>query len=258
MRFTVVAYGSEGDTRPIVALSRGLLDAGHELLMFCEQSAAATVRNHGVPSAVLAGDIKATLPIGDPASELRKSAVIKAIRSMSHLIRSSTLSWMDMVASHAETSDAILMSGLASPMAQAVAHALNKPAIRLWLQPTARTREFPSPMLPPWTLPGWLNRMTYVVSPETMMRRSYGGAASAAYHKLFGARTPRKSPNAAPILYGISPHLVQRPKDWPLGHTICGHWSLASPAWQPPQIWPHFSRKAIHRSTWASEPRRLS
>lgn len=235
MRFTVVAYGSAGDTRPIVALARGLLESGHDLLMFCDQSAVDTVRSHGVSSTVLPGEIKGTLPIGDPSSELRKAEVIRAIRGMSSLIRSSTLSWMELVAAHAEKSDAILMSGLASPMAQAVADGLNKLAIRLWLQPTTPTVEFPSPMLPPWNLPAWLNRMTYVVSPENMMQRSYGEAAHAAYRKLFGTRTHRQSSNACTILYGISPRLVEQPKDWPVGHTICGYWPLPSPAWQPPQ-----------------------
>jgi UDP:flavonoid glycosyltransferase YjiC (YdhE family) len=97
VRFTVVAYGSEGDTRPIVALSRGLMEAGHELQMFCAQSAADTVRNHGVSATVLAGDIKATLPIDSPSLELSKSEVMRAIRQMSRLIRDSTASWMEVI-----------------------------------------------------------------------------------------------------------------------------------------------------------------
>ncbi len=235
MRFTVVAYGSEGDTRPIVALCRGLMESGHELQLFCEQSAAETVRNHGVSAAVLAGDIKATLPLDDPASELSKSKMMRAIRQMSQLIRDSTPSWMEMVADHAQSSDAILMSGLASPMAQAVADAMNLPAICLWLQPTTRTREFPSPMLPPWTLPGWLNRMTYIVAPEALMRRVYGGAAKAARRQLFGPRLLRVSPRGGLLLYGFSPLLVRRPADWPPNHRICGHWPLTPLDWHAPQ-----------------------
>jgi sterol 3beta-glucosyltransferase len=36
MRFTVVTYGSEGDTRPLAALCHGMMDAGHEVRLFAE------------------------------------------------------------------------------------------------------------------------------------------------------------------------------------------------------------------------------
>ncbi|MGH8200950.1 MAG: hypothetical protein ACREVO_11400 [Steroidobacteraceae bacterium] len=36
MRFTVVTYGSEGDTRPFVALCCGLIASGHEVRLFAK------------------------------------------------------------------------------------------------------------------------------------------------------------------------------------------------------------------------------
>jgi hypothetical protein len=48
VRFTVVTYGSEGDTRSLVALCRGLMDAGHQVLLFAEQSTLGSAHAQGV------------------------------------------------------------------------------------------------------------------------------------------------------------------------------------------------------------------
>ena len=70
MRLTVATYGSEGDTRPFVALCRGLVDAGHDVKLFAEQSSVHIAHAHGIAVEPLAGDIKATLPLDNPAQEL--------------------------------------------------------------------------------------------------------------------------------------------------------------------------------------------
>ena len=61
VRFSVVTYGSEGDTRPFVAISRGLINAGHEVQLFAEQSSVYIAQAHGIPFETFAGDVKATL-----------------------------------------------------------------------------------------------------------------------------------------------------------------------------------------------------
>ena len=145
MRLTVVTYGSEGDTRPFVAICRGLMDAGHEVKLFAEQSSIGIARMHGAPVEALAGDIKSTLPIDNPLQELRGSDVMKAVKNGLRVVNGNAIAWMRAVSDHARTSDGILFAGYASPTAQAVARELAKPAIGLWLQPTSPTREFASP-----------------------------------------------------------------------------------------------------------------
>jgi sterol 3beta-glucosyltransferase len=104
----------------------------------------------------------------------------------------------------------------------------------MWLQPTTPTREFGSAALPPWRLPGWLNRFSYRASPEAMIRRLYGRSSEAARRNLFG-KTNRAKDRELSILYGFSRHLVARPRDWPDTHRICGHWPMPAGDWQPPE-----------------------
>ena len=234
MRFTVVTYGSEGDTRPFVALCRGLMESGHEVRLFAEQSSIHNARTHDVPAETLSGDIKATLPLENPTRELRRADLMDAIKRGLRVVNTSTADWMRAVADDARGSDAVLFAGLASLVGQTVAEELNKPAIDLWLQPTTPTREFASPTLRSIKLPGWLNSLSYRLSPQAIIRRFYGKSINAARVTVFGHASAGRPRSEFPILYGFSRHLVPRPRDWPESHQICGHWSLSPDDWQPP------------------------
>lgn len=234
MRFTVATYGSEGDTRPFVALCRGLVASGHQVRLFAEQSSIHNAHTHGVPVEPLGGDIKGSLPLDDPMRELRPADVLAATKAGLRVVKQNTAAWMKAVAEDARGADAILFAGLASLAVGTVAEELDKPAIALWLQPTSPTREFASPTLPPMKLPGWLNLLSYRVSPQAMMRRFYRKANREAGAALFGNAPARGPKPESPILYGFSRHLVPQPRDWPTSHRICGHWALPPNDWQPP------------------------
>jgi sterol 3beta-glucosyltransferase len=232
VRLTIATYGSEGDTRPFVALSQGLINAGHEVQLFAEQASAYNAQLCGVPVQVLPGDIKATLPMGNPLHEMRRAEVFEAIKACSRLVKENSAAWMSAVASHASRSDAILFAGFASPVSAIVAEQLNKPAIELWVTPTTPTREFPSPTLRPMNLPGWINVLSYRLSPQALIQRYFGKSASEARKTIF--RNAERVKREFPIINGFSRHLVQRPRDWPDALRVCGHWALPSLNWQAP------------------------
>ena len=49
LRLVALTFGTEGDSRPMVALCRGLRDAGHEVVLLCEQAGQAYAAECGVP-----------------------------------------------------------------------------------------------------------------------------------------------------------------------------------------------------------------
>ena len=234
MRLTVVTYGSEGDTRPFVALCRGLMNAGHEVQLLAEQSSAYNAQLYSVPVQVLPGDIKSTLPLDNPLQEIGGADVIRAVKACFRLIKENSAAWMKAVANDACKSDAILFAGLASPVAKIVAEELSKPAIELWVTPTTPTRDYPSATLRPVNLPGWINVLTYRLSPQALMNRFFGQPAAEARKAIFGSPSPTRVKPEYPILYGFSRHLVPRPGDWPDAHQISGHWALPPGNWEPP------------------------
>jgi sterol 3beta-glucosyltransferase len=233
MRFTVITYGSEGDTRPLVALCRGLMDAGHEVRLFAEQSTISSAHSYGMPVQVLPGDIRSTLPLENPSKELRSGDLWKSIQDGLRAVKSNTGPWMSTVVDHARVSDAILFSGLAVLVGHTIAQELKKPGIALWLQPWSPTRKFACPLLPPVKLPGWINLLSYRAG-QAFMVHSYGKATESARKEVFGHSAGEKIKLEFPMLYGFSRHLVPAPKDWPADHQVCGYWALPPIEWQPP------------------------
>jgi UDP:flavonoid glycosyltransferase YjiC (YdhE family) len=222
------------------------MDAGHEAFLFCERSSLGIVREHGVAAEALSGDIRSLLPVGragaDAGADLGVGEMLRIVGAGARLIRGCSAAWTAAVAGHARDADMVLVSGLAAPVGHAVAAALDKPAVHLWLQPTTPTGEFPSAVLPPWRLPGWMNRLSYVVSPNAVLQRLGGRAAVEASVRLFGAASgpaaasasaPGRSRRAVPVVYGFSRHLVKPPGDWRADIRVCGAWALASPHWRP-------------------------
>lgn len=61
MKFAVATYGTEGDTRPLSALCRALVDAGHEARLLADAATLSTAESLGISTVVLAGDIRGTL-----------------------------------------------------------------------------------------------------------------------------------------------------------------------------------------------------
>jgi sterol 3beta-glucosyltransferase len=235
VRFSVVTCGSEGDTRPLASLCRGLMDQGHEVRLFADHSTLTLPRILGVPCEPLQGDVKSILPIGDPRQKLRISEVMRVGKELKAWVASHSASWLRTVGEHARRSDAILFSSLATGIGLTLRDELRKPAAGLLFQPIAPTREFSSTALPPMKLPGWLNLWTYGLL-QFQMRSLFGTSAAKARREVFGTKSLTRRPAYDfPTFYCISKELVAQPADWPPDHIICGHWYHPMTDWQPPR-----------------------
>jgi sterol 3beta-glucosyltransferase len=233
LRFSVVTVGSEGDTRPLAALCRGLLDRGHEVKLFADGATLGTPRALGVPSEPLQGDIKSILPIGDPRKKFRVSEALRVGKNLKGFIANNSASWLRTVGGHAARSDAILFSSLALGIGLTLREELRKPAVGLMFQPFAPTRAFCSPGMAPIKLPGWVSLWTH----KLMHRQLWAllaESASMARLDVFGTEATMRLAYDFPVLCGISNELVARPADWPEGQVICGHWCNQVVDWQPP------------------------
>lgn len=236
MRFTVITYGTEGDTRPLVAVCRGLLQAGHDVSLLADRSTLGTAQAHAVPAYALSGDMKATVGPGGALSKLMRTGgdVTQVAKAVARIANENTSSWMREVGQQAARSDAILFSGIASYVGLSVAEQLRIPAVGLGLWPVVcPTREFPSPLLPPWKMPGWLNRVSHE-AVGALTWTLFRAKINAARAEVFGQAPRRRMWRDYPILFGISRHLLPQPSDWQDIWKICGAWPLASRRWEMP------------------------
>lgn len=222
MRIVALTFGTEGDTQPMLALCRGLIDAGYDVLALAERSGASRAKSLGIPLVALDGDMKAELLAAADLS-LHGDNVKHVARELSRIGATHAASWMRTTLTHARGAHAILCAGIAVYVGFSCAEALGVPAIGAALQPMMPTRVFGSPFLRVPRLPGFLNRASHRIV-LAMLWRAFRGAINDARRDVANQPPRRREWDGYPILFGMSPTLVPRPPDWPSRFFVTGYW----------------------------------
>jgi sterol 3beta-glucosyltransferase len=235
MRLVVLTYGTEGDTRPLAALSRALIVAGHEVTLLADGGTLGSARELGVPHAALAGDIRGALQSGSGLSSLpsAKNSLNATTQALSRIASENAVAWMRQVLDTAAGCDALIVAGLAAYIGFSAAEKLSVPVIGAGMIPLTPTSAFPSPFLPPRSMPRWLNRFSYHLVAQ-LLWRAFRSTTNQARAKA-GLSPGRKIWLGHPMLYGISPTLLPRPADWPGNAWMCGQWVRPQREWNAPQ-----------------------
>lgn len=223
MRIVALTFGTEGDSRPMLALCRGLADAGHAVVLLGERSAEAYAASLCVPFVPLAGDMAAELRAASAHLLHRGHDINFVARALAGIATRNTAEWMRATLERAAHADAIVCAGLAIYVGLSCAERLRIPAIGAALQPMMPTRAFASPFLSPRRLPGWISRASHRLV-LTMMWRAFRGAVNDARRAVAHQSPRRRDWDGYPIVVGISPTLVPRPPDWPTRFSITGYW----------------------------------
>lgn len=222
MKFLAATYGTDGDTRPMAALCRALMDAGHDVRLLADASTLPFADGLGLSTRALAGNIRDTLQ----GTRLGDAAGVLAALANTH-----TVEWLDVILEEAPGCDAIIVGGLAAFVGLSAADATGITVIGAMLIPITPTRAFTMPFLPV-VLPQWLNPLSYRVLNNlvwSMMRKSTNMARRA--HGL----APRSTVwSGHPMLYGVSPALLPRPPDYPENAWHTGQWVPPRDEWVPP------------------------
>ena len=240
MRVVALTFGTEGDMRPMVALCRGLRDAGIDTVLLGDRSAADYAAHHGVSFVALAGDMAEALRRFAGGFLENGAGVTGMAKALAEIARANTAAWMRATLAHAADADGIVCAGLAIYVGLSCAEHLRIPVVGAGLQPMMPTREFPSPFVPPWRMPGWLNAQSHRLV-LAMMWRAFRGAINDARRDV--ARQPPRHAqfDGYPIVCGVSPALVAQPRDWPERFAITGHWFLPPDgAWMPQPVLAEF------------------
>lgn len=227
MRFVVATYGTEGDTRPLAALSRALIDAGHDVRLLADEATLGSAASLGIPTTPLAGDIKKVL---QPA---RKTRPADAVRDLTRIANANSETWLREITAAARGCDALIVSALASFVGLSAAECLGIRAIGAGAIPITPTAAFASPFLPPALVPKWLNRAShgFINSAIWSLLRRKTNAARASVCQL----PPQRGVfGDHPMIWGVSPSLLPRPDDYPANIFICGQWIAPATDWSPP------------------------
>ncbi len=235
MKLVALTYGTEGDTRPLAALCRALIDSGDEVTVLADAGTLGSVRDLGVPHAPLAGDSRGTLQPSHGISSVvaEKKGVNATTQALARIANQHADSWMREVLEVAADSDGIIVGGLTAYIGFSAAEKLKIPVIAVGMIPLTPTSAFPSPFLPPRSLPRWLNRFSYHLV-ASLLWRSFGKATNAARANV-GLPPGRKIWLGHPVIYGISPTLLPQPPDYPDNAWMCGQWVRPIREWAAPR-----------------------
>jgi sterol 3beta-glucosyltransferase len=229
MKFVVVTYGTEGDTRPLALLCRALMDSGHNAHLLADAATLGYAALLGVSTTPLTGDMRSVLQ-----QEVKAGAGFgDAARAFAGIATANSESWLRAIMAAAEGGDAIIVGSLAAFAGLSAAEALGIPGIGAGLIPITPTRDFASPFLPPGLLPRWLNRASHKLG-NTLLWRAFKTPINAARAEVCGLPPRDRVWTENPMLYGISPSLVPQPADWPAHAQICGPWLAPVADWTPP------------------------
>lgn len=222
MRVLILTYGSEGDTRPLAALGHALVQAGHQAHLLADASTLSSARALGLPCTALAGDIRAAMAAEGSMRRIEANLSRLTIAHSGH--------WLQQALELGTGCDLLVVSGLAAFVGLSAAEALGVPAVGAMLIPISPTAAFASPFLP-FTPPRLFNRGSHLLFGHASWRL-FRAATNRARAEA-GLRPRRKLWTAHPMLYGISPALLQRPADWPDNAHLTGQWIAPGGAWNP-------------------------
>jgi sterol 3beta-glucosyltransferase len=229
MKLVALTYGTEGDTRPLSALCRALMDAGHEVTLLADGGTLSSAHDLGVSHAALTGDIRSKMR----SVVSRKNSLNVTAKAMAEIANENADAWMRQVLDVAAGSDGLIVAGLAAFIGFSAAEKLGIPVIGAGMIPLTPTSAFPSPFLPPRSMPRWLNRFSYRLVSE-LLWRAFRKATNAARSKV-GLPSGHKIWSGHPMLYGISPSLLPQPADWPNNACMCGQWMRPVRNWKAPR-----------------------
>lgn len=234
MRFSIHTLGTRGDTQPYLALSRGLRAHGHEVLMVAPAQFADMAAAEGVAFAPLPAEFLAVLDSPEAKKVIGSAgtgfgAGFKLLKFYREIGR--RLLDAEWKAARDFAPDAILLH----PKALGAPHIAAKLGVPLFLASPlpgfTPTSAFPTPVLPFRSL-GPLNRASHalMIHGGSVM---FGKTIRAWRVDALGLPARGRAAPLAGTLYGYSPHVLPKPRDWGASVAVTGYWFLDKPDWSP-------------------------
>jgi len=237
MKVLVMTLGTRGDVQPFIALARGLLAAGHEVVLTAPQRFAGFAAGHGVPFAGV--DDGPMRLMDDPAMtgaviEGGARARLQQVRAMPAMFTQVLADCWAVASEGAGAGADVVVHNGQIIAGQHVAEKLGIPAVlALPIPMYVPTKEFPWPGvgMPSW-LPAVANRATFLgmKAPAAIFGRVIDRWREdiLGLPRRRGRHDPLRRPDngQAPVLHAFSPSVLPPPADWPDSVHTTGYWFL--------------------------------
>lgn len=237
MHVTIVAYGTWGDVRPGIALSRSLQEHGYGVRLIVTEDFAAVVRNADLETAILPIDkYKLMRRVSSQTNPLKVAWAIR--REIAPALLKAGRALLSM----ADETDAFIANHWMLPMTASIAEAHSLGLVWMLMQPRVRSREIPFSTWPP--LPDWAPfRETYNLASYQVAQLFHWWTYAAIANEL--RRVDLDLPpwrrgdfadvrERTPAFTAVSRHVLPRPTDWAHHQRLTGFLFHEEKAWGPP------------------------
>ena len=241
MRITMLAVGTLGDVRPLLALGHGLRALGHHVTVATHDLYEAEVRSGGMDFACITINPREAMETADGLDWLQsQSNPVKAVRAMTGMLRPILRQIYEDSWEASKDADALVCSQLCVH-GRDIAERLGVPCLFTPLFPLRRTRSFAAVHAPQLPLGAVYNLLTHLANQQiswqpfrditNQWRAEQLGLPP---EPVWGARRLLDWPDV-PVLSGFSEVVLPKPRDWPANHHVTGYWVSDLSASEPGQ-----------------------
>ncbi len=241
MKIAIVAMGSRGDVQPYVALGVGLKAAGHSVKLVTHENFEPLVTSHGLTFCPMPGNVQEVVESPEIRALLEKGDFLAINAHTSKLMKTVSIEWAKAGLVACEGAD--LLIGGVGDLTRTLAEKFQIPMLEAYLFPYTPTKAFPAVLFPVGLskLGGIVNWLSHQLMRQIMWQssRSHNQRMRSKVLNLPAAPFfgPKNDPKITPLptLYGFSPSVIQKPRDWK-NTEVTGNWFLdATPDWTPPE-----------------------
>jgi UDP:flavonoid glycosyltransferase YjiC (YdhE family) len=150
MKVGMLAFGTQGDVQPYLALGAALVRAGHDVKLVTHHGYAITGRELGIDVTEVQGNVQEAMQSPELRELLRRGNFLKINAYTSRLIQEYSVGWLRTALAALHDRD-LLACGIGGlHQARALSEHLRIPVIEAHVVPFTPTREFPAPLVPAW------------------------------------------------------------------------------------------------------------
>jgi len=239
MHITILALGSHGDVLPFAVLGKGLREAGYQVQLATFESFRSMVESRGLELFPIFGDAQALMGSSGGLVLAESGAnIIKGLKGMLASFGALTDEYLRAFSDQTLWETDLVINQLPI-FGDDLCEKLDVPTFNASVIPLARTREFPIPLLPQWSLGPAYNALSYRLA-EQLAWQPFRKAINRWRRNVLRLRPKsfwgdfEKSDAQIPILAGFSPVVVPQPEDWGKHIQMTGYWFPEDDlSWQP-------------------------
>ena len=239
MKIAIIALGSRGDVQPYVALGKGLQAVGHHVQLLSHENFDALAAAHGLEFCAMYGNVQAVVEGEEMRRLLAKGNFLEITKYTARESKRAATMWAKTGLEVCQGVD-LLVAGVGGLyLGQALSEKLGIPLLPAFVFPFTPTKAFPGTLFPNVIsrFGGMVNWLSHQLVRQILWQGSRGGDNAARQQILNIPPAPFLGPKLDrryPTLYGISPAVLSKPKDW-RNTEVTGYWYLDSPGdWTPP------------------------